>query len=107
MFHSFANIAQKVRFWLFSILYNVKWSNLKAFRGPPTPVLALDCEYVGAGNDGTIDILARVSIVNEVRFFFLKVRSVFLIIRFFEKFEFLWEMRKISNFPRTQTISDL
>ncbi|PAV82231.1 hypothetical protein WR25_21815 isoform B [Diploscapter pachys] len=34
-------------------------------RGPPTSVLALDCEYVGAGNDGTIDILARVSIVNE------------------------------------------
>ncbi|PAV72572.1 hypothetical protein WR25_08174 isoform C [Diploscapter pachys] len=39
-------------------------------RGPPTPVLALDCEYVGAGNDGTIDILARVSIVNEVGLFF-------------------------------------
>ncbi|KHJ87897.1 exonuclease [Oesophagostomum dentatum] len=33
--------------------------------GEPTPVIALDCEYVGGGTDGSDDILARVSIVNQ------------------------------------------
>ncbi|CAJ0960107.1 unnamed protein product, partial [Mesorhabditis belari] len=33
--------------------------------GAPTPVMALDCEYVGTGVGGKEDALARVSIVNE------------------------------------------
>ncbi|KJH47894.1 exonuclease [Dictyocaulus viviparus] len=35
------------------------------FSGEATPILALDCEYVGGGTDGDDDLLARVSIVNE------------------------------------------
>ncbi|KIH44931.1 exonuclease, partial [Ancylostoma duodenale] len=34
-------------------------------RGEATPVIALDCEYVGGGTDGSDDLLARVSIVNQ------------------------------------------
>uniref|UniRef100_A0A0N4WR84 Exonuclease domain-containing protein n=1 Tax=Haemonchus placei TaxID=6290 RepID=A0A0N4WR84_HAEPC len=34
--------------------------------GDATHVIALDCEYVGGGTDGSDDLLARVSIVNEV-----------------------------------------
>ncbi|KAL6736085.1 hypothetical protein Aduo_006475 [Ancylostoma duodenale] len=33
--------------------------------GEATPVIALDCEYVGGGTDGSDDLLARVSIVNQ------------------------------------------
>ncbi|ETN85037.1 hypothetical protein NECAME_06584, partial [Necator americanus] len=33
--------------------------------GEPTPLIALDCEYVGGGMDGSEDLLARVSIVNQ------------------------------------------
>lgn len=33
--------------------------------GEPTHIVALDCEYVGGGTDGSDDLLARVSIVNE------------------------------------------
>ncbi|CAI5443336.1 unnamed protein product [Caenorhabditis angaria] len=33
--------------------------------GEATQLMALDCEYVGGGNEGNIDILARVSIVND------------------------------------------
>ncbi|VDP14338.1 unnamed protein product [Heligmosomoides polygyrus] len=36
-----------------------------AFSGEPTHIVALDCEYVGGGTDGSDDLLARVSIVNE------------------------------------------
>lgn len=36
------------------------------FSGEPTHIVALDCEYVGGGTDGSDDLLARVSIVNEV-----------------------------------------
>ncbi|CAO4366274.1 unnamed protein product [Caenorhabditis nigoni] len=35
-------------------------------RGEPTKVIAIDCEYVGAGMGGTTDILARISVVNEL-----------------------------------------
>lgn len=35
-------------------------------RGELTKVIAIDCEYVGAGMGGTTDILARISIVNEL-----------------------------------------
>ncbi|CAJ0566570.1 unnamed protein product, partial [Mesorhabditis spiculigera] len=34
-------------------------------RGELTPILALDCEYVGVGSEGRDDSLARVSVVNE------------------------------------------
>ncbi|CAL2032170.1 hypothetical protein CAEBREN_30301 [Caenorhabditis brenneri] len=34
-------------------------------RGEPTKIIAIDCEYVGAGMGGTTDILARISVVNE------------------------------------------
>ncbi|CAD6196971.1 unnamed protein product [Caenorhabditis auriculariae] len=34
-------------------------------RGEPTAVIALDCEYVGGGSDGSTDLLARISIVND------------------------------------------
>ncbi|XGW09554.1 hypothetical protein V3C99_011663 [Haemonchus contortus] len=34
-------------------------------QGDATHVIALDCEYVGGGTDGSDDLLARVSIVNE------------------------------------------
>lgn len=33
--------------------------------GEATPVLALDCEYVGGGTNGNDDLLARVSIINQ------------------------------------------
>ncbi|RCN31541.1 exonuclease [Ancylostoma caninum] len=36
-------------------------------RGEATPVIALDCEYVGGGTDGSDDLLARVSIVNQLK----------------------------------------
>ncbi|CAI2328305.1 unnamed protein product [Caenorhabditis sp. 36 PRJEB53466] len=35
-------------------------------RGELTKVLAIDCEYVGAGMNGSTDILARISVVNEL-----------------------------------------
>ncbi|KAF1766638.1 hypothetical protein GCK72_006596 [Caenorhabditis remanei] len=35
-------------------------------RGEPTKIIAIDCEYVGAGMGGTTDILARISVVNEL-----------------------------------------
>ncbi|GMS84428.1 hypothetical protein PENTCL1PPCAC_6603 [Pristionchus entomophagus] len=34
-------------------------------KGELTPIIAMDCEYVGVGDDGKDDNLARVSIVNE------------------------------------------
>lgn len=35
-------------------------------KGEPTRIIAIDCEYVGAGMGGTTDILARISVVNEL-----------------------------------------
>ncbi|VDN25638.1 unnamed protein product [Cylicostephanus goldi] len=36
------------------------------FRGEATHIIALDCEYVGGGTDGSEDILARVSIEGKI-----------------------------------------
>uniref|UniRef100_A0A8R1E263 RNA exonuclease 4 n=1 Tax=Caenorhabditis japonica TaxID=281687 RepID=A0A8R1E263_CAEJA len=35
-------------------------------KGEPTKVMALDCEYVGGGMNGAHDVLARISLVNEL-----------------------------------------